>query len=189
MKIRLADIPREGSFWFFTRGEEDDLDQALQDLIGQDEPYTVELSITPLDQAGTYHVDGRIQAQWPEACSKCADEFKFKINQSFHDILIPKLEMPRNGSTSKPQHLEHTSAGTDTAYEYEENHFELGEFLHEIITLAIPLAPQPEVEPNGNCSLCHKNSDQILALFGVKAENEASPARPSPFEVLRNLKN
>jgi uncharacterized protein len=190
MKIRLSDIPREGSFWHFTRGQEEDLDLALQDLLGEKEAYSVELRITPLDQSGTYHIDGRICTQWQELCSKCADEFEFKINQPFHDLLIPKLKMPRNGSTSKPQHLEHTCSSTDSdAYEYEAEHFNIGEFLHEILALARPLAPKPEEDASGNCSLCHKSHDQIMALLRLNREDPTVIKRSSPFEVLKNLKN
>jgi uncharacterized protein len=190
MKIRLSDIPREGSSWQLIQGQEEDLDLALRDLLGENEPYSVKLRIDPLDQSGTYQVSGSISTQWDEACSRCGDAFKFKINQPFHDLLIPRLEMPRNGSTSKPQHIQHTSAQAEmSAYEYESNCFDLGEFLHEIIALARPLAPQPEVDTLGNCELCHKSRDQIAAMFQSQIEDSDSLKRPSPFDVLKNLKN
>jgi len=191
MKIRLSDIPREGSHWHLTNGQEVDLDLALQDLLGENEPYLVDFRINPLDQSGTYHIDGRILAQWDEACSKCGDDFKFKINQVFHDLLIPKLEMPRKCSTSKPQQIEHTSSvyADTSAYEYESNYFDFGEFLHEIIALARPLAPKPEVDGLGNCVHCQKNQEQITAMFQSQVEGSNSLIRSSPFEVLKNLKN
>jgi len=190
MKIRLSDITRDGSFWHLERGQEEDLDLSLEDLLGGEESYTVELSINPLDQSGTYHLSGSIRTQWKESCSRCADDFTFRINQAFHEILIPKLDMPRKGSTSKPQHIEHTSTPEDSeAYEYENNIFHLGDFLHEIIALSRPLAPQPEADDKGSCSLCFKNHDQILSLFKPEEEESMPVIRPSPFDVLKNLKN
>jgi uncharacterized protein len=191
MKIRLADIPREGSSWTLRRGQEEELDQALNDLIGEQEPYEVTLSVRPLDQLGTFHVDGALRTQWDEACSRCAEDFKFKVSQSFRDLLIPKLEMPRNGSTAKPHGTEHHGLGNQdvSAYEYEANHFDLGEFLHEVLALARPLAPQPEEDEKGSCILCCKTKEEIFALVQKPYEEDQDLKPPSPFDILKNLKN
>lgn len=191
MKIRLSDISREGSIWNLTRGQEHDLDIALQDLLGSKEAYQVTLSIDPLDQAGTYNVSGKLKTQWVEECSRCADDFTFAIDHGFQDILIPKLEMPRNGSTVKPHITESasTAALEHSAYEYQDDKFDLGEFLHEIIALARPLAPSPAVDAlTEKCMQCQRSPEEIRAKFESKAQ-ESLIKPPSPFEVLKTLKN
>lgn len=186
MKIKLSEISKEGSEWFLSRGEEPEIDQALQDIIGDKEPYQVVLEITPLDQLGSYQMVGHYKTQWIESCSRCADDFKFAVKQDFQEILIPKLEMPRKGSTSKTQTPAETEVSLNfSAYEYEEDVFNLGDYLHEVITLARPLAPSPELNEKGACVQCHKTPEQLKPLWG---QEEASFKPPSPFEVLKTIK-
>lgn len=189
MKLRLSDIPREGSTWFFKRGEEPELDQAVADLIAATDPYMLTLSIHPLDQSGTYQISGQLKSEWTELCSFCSDEFRFPIDQRFSELLMPKLEIPRDAQTTPVHHSHNPESLEHVAFEYENEHFELGEFVHEVLALAQPLAPSPKCDSSGNCLVCQKTPAQREALIRAFQGQATEPIKKSPFEVLKNLKN
>lgn len=189
MKLRLSDIPREGSTWTFQRGQELELDQAVADLIAATDPYQLVITIHPLDQNGTFQMMGKIKSEWTEMCSFCSEDFRYPLNQSFSEILMPKLEIPRDAHNAKIHHSENPEGLEHVAFEYENEHFELGEFMHEMLAIAQPFAPSPTCDASGNCLLCKKTPAQREAMIQAFQNPAHSQIKESPFAVLKNLKN
>ncbi len=191
MKIRLSQIPEEGKNFQFTTGEEPELDAALVDLLGQSGRYEVRFSLRPLDQKGLFSLQGRFEASHPEFCSRCGDVFPFQSQMDLHEFLFPKLmEDHRKESGTHGSHAAHTgssdSIDASVGYEYEEDHFDLGEFLHEQIALAIPVAPAPELKGSEQCSFCGVNITELSQKWGTESQ-ETQHLEHHPFAVLKNL--
>lgn len=180
-QINLTEIPDEGRIWILNR-QTGELNAVLRDLI-QDSSYLSEFSIRPL-QPGTYELVGTIKTTFPQDCSRCGLDFKWTVDESFRELLIPSVPLDRTGHFAKANHIsDHNNAGPSVA-EYEGHHFQMGDYLHEIIGLAIPLVPVPAETPEGKCSLCSLNVRG--RSFGY---DETMEKKESPFAVLRSLKN
>jgi uncharacterized protein len=131
-----------------------------------------------------YELSGSIKTHLPEACSRCGLDFEFPIEATFKEILMPENKDPRNSHYSKPNHFSDLGTESFSVVDYRGHHFELGEYLHEVIALQEPYTPAPPVGKDDNCSLC---------LLNVKTHNfsytESLPEeKASPFAALKGLK-
>jgi len=188
MKIRIIDIPREGNHWNLSQNEDPELDLALADLI-HGSPYFVSINLRPLDQLGSFQISGYFKSKWDEPCSRCGDEFKFELNFHFQDILIPKIEAPSDEDIKHSHHININETEDDefSSFEYENEIFNLGDYLHEQVALKIPLAPSPPITNQGKCALCHKSTEDILKQFNL-LDGQQPVQKKSPFEALKKIK-
>jgi uncharacterized protein len=180
MKIRLSDILEEGEFYKLNRNTKE-LNESLRDLI-QNEPYETEFNIRPLGN-GTFELQGQFRSQLPEDCSRCGDEFSFKVDQKFNELLMPKLATDRTDHFAKPNHFSDLSATGPEVYEVKGDVFDAGEYFHELVALAVPLIPAPALDKNKNCSLCNKPCAEAITYV-----DEGFDKPVSPFEALKGLK-
>ncbi|MCS6837559.1 MAG: YceD family protein [Bdellovibrionaceae bacterium] len=187
MKLRLLDIPREGAQFSYKRGDDADLDLALHDIL-ENQNYLVTFSLRPLDQNGTFDLKGQMKTQWEEHCSRCAEPFLFPLDLSFHEVLIPKISPSLyDSSPHKPHHMEiHDHNGLTDAYEYENDLFHVGEFLHELLVVSRPVAPEPPLSSDNTCLHCGLNPSSICL------RKESSPTGKSfntnqAFSVLKKM--
>ncbi len=180
MLINLLDIPTEGKNFSLNRST-GDLNDSLKDLIGNSE-YLSQFKITPM-QSGTFELKGFIQTLTQEDCSRCGDDFNFKIDQKFNEILMPELETPRNGFYAKPNHISDLKENDLEVVEFKGHLFNMGEFVHEIIALAQPFNPAPDCDKSGKCVLCHKDASKTFSY-----EDPGFEKPEKPFEALKNLK-
>lgn len=182
MKIKLTDIPQEGKnfTWSNQTGE---LNKVLSDLIDYS-PYQTDFYIHPLNHRD-FQLTGKIQTALPEQCSHCGDDFQFTVSEKFNAIITPKLHQPRGGKYSKTNHVSDSDDGPVSA-EYENMVFDMGEFIHEVVAIAIPPNPAPKEDCDGNCSHCGVKVDGHN--FGYSEEMPVEEAKPNPFSTLKNLK-
>lgn len=180
-QINLTEIPDEGRDWTLNR-QTGELNEVLRDLI-QDSNYLAQFSIRPL-AAGTYELVGTVKSTVPEACSRCGLDFKWPVEERFREMLIPEIIPERNEHFAKANHIsDHNNAGPSVA-EYQGHHFQMGDYLHEIIGLALPTVPAPPVDADGKCGTC------LIDVRGKSFGYEEQMEKPvSPFAVLRQLKN
>jgi len=183
MKIRLFEIPEEGKAYSLNR-QTAELNPLLQDLIGE-EAYEIQFFLRPINSKD-FELTGSVRTQSPQDCSRCGDAMKFSIQQKFREILIPKQYVDKNGKYSKSNHILSNKNTEDIdVIEVEDEVFDAGEYLHEVIALAIPFNPAPALDAKGACSLCHlkPKADQVVydeVMEEVKKE--------SPFAVLKSIK-
>lgn len=182
MRINLIDIPEEGKQFTFSDST-GELNPMLFDLLGE-ESYTAELFIRPINHRD-FEMTGSIRTGCKEICSRCGDDFRLKIMEKFHEILIPPQPQDRQGKYAKANHLSETREEGPSVVEYEGNGtFNIGEYLHEVAGIAIPFNPAPPIDEKENCSLCHlnvKNHD-----FGYDEGKKVEKSQP--FASLKNLK-
>jgi uncharacterized protein len=182
MIINLNEIPSEGR-QFICNTQTGDLNESLRDLIGST-PHEADFFIRPFPN-GTFQMKGTIKTQMDEDCSRCGIDFKHQLSEKFEELLIPKLDAPRGTKFSKVNHLSDLhEEGRPSVTEYEGNHFNVGEYLHEVIAMAVPMIPAPPEDKDGNCSLCQKKVRGVLFRY----EDQGFEKPTSPFEALKKLK-
>lgn len=183
MKIRLRDIPEEGKSFSWNR-QTAELNAILADLIGTT-PHKAEFFIRPMNHRD-FEMNGFIQTEAPDQCSRCGIDFNFKINQSFREILIPHQPEDRTGRYARVNHLSDVVDAGPSVCEYgSDEQFDMGEYLHEQIAISVPFNPAPEETPEGDCRLCGIKVKG--KTFGYTEEMpEEKPE--SPFAALKNLK-
>ncbi len=183
MKINLADIPEAGREYNWTHTSKE-LDTALNDLIHKN-PYEAKFLIRPMNNRD-FELVGTLKTSTGEQCSRCGIDFKFNIMEKFHSILIPEQPQDRLGKYAR---VNHVSDSVDTGHavaEYPSSFmFDIGEFFHEVVALAVPFNPAPAEDSAGNCIEC-----KIPVKGREFSYNEELPKedKPNPFSVLKNIK-
>ncbi len=182
MKIRLTDISKDGHRYNWTR-QTGEINSILADLIGSN-TYEADFFIKALNSRD-YEMTGRIVAKTPQVCSRCASEIDFPIDAKFHEILIPKQEQPRNAKYGKVNHVSDLHENGIEVSEYENLTFDMGEFLHEVIGLAIPFNPACMPTADGTPPKCGNPLTDQPFIY-----NEEMPVEKpqNPFAALKNLK-
>ena len=181
MKIKLNEISEDGISYEFTRVTAE-LNPVLKDLIGEAD-YQIQFDIKPLNTKD-FTLTGTIITKTNENCSRCGDLFKFPIDKKISEILIPKPEVDRTGKYAKTNVALTESDLSVAVLEYENNQFDVGDYLHEAIAIDVPFNPMPKTKPNGDCSLCDKprNLDQVIY------DEKLSVEKKNPFQSLKNIK-
>ncbi|MFZ4402681.1 MAG: DUF177 domain-containing protein [Pseudobdellovibrionaceae bacterium] len=181
MKINLQEIPQEGRS-YICNSKTAEFNATLADLIGTQQ-YQLEFFIKPLNTKD-FELLGRIVTSASEQCSLCALDFILPIEASFKEFLVPKLEQPRGTKYSRVNHLSDAAEGPSSV-EHDGFIFNMSEYIHETVALAIPFNPRPAEDLKGDCGVCGKT----LRNYTFKYD-EAMPQdqQQSPFEVLKNMK-
>lgn len=180
MMIRLMEIPEEGKS-FELNSQTKELNEILADLIGNT-AYKTHFFIKPLNSKD-YMLTGTIETAVPDQCSRCGLDFNFKIKKSFQEVIIPHQYTPRDAQFSKVNHLSDSNEQEISVIEYQNSMFDIGEYLHEIIGLSIPLNPAPEVDDKDQCGVCHLTITEKSFSY-----EEALPEKQNPFNALKNMK-
>lgn len=183
MKINLSDIPENGRDYSWTRKSKE-LDQVLADLIHKN-PYEVTFHLRPMNNRD-FELTGHLKTSTEEQCSRCGIDFKFNIMEKFHSVLIPEQPQDRVGKYARVNHISESNESGPSVAEYPSNFmFDMGEYFHEVIALAVPFNPAPEEDSQGNCREC-----KIPVREKEFNYNEELPKddKPNPFAVLKNIK-
>lgn len=182
MIINLSDINPQGENFTLTR-QSGELNTLLNDLIGEND-YEINFHIQPKDQG--FELKGEVKSQTPELCSRCGIDIKLKIYKEFKELLISKIEAPGLGEHySRVNHYTdlHDEEGPGV-FECENLMFNVGDYLHELIGLQIPLKPVPESSDAGDCLDCGLNIE--TTKFGY--EDPFPVEKETPFTALKNIK-
>ena len=182
MFINLHEIPNEGKTWTFNR-KTGELNESLKDLLRSQE-FTATLTITPLSPAsGTFDLNGHIQTDLPEQCSRCGLDFQLQISEKFQNLLMPALATPRDAKFAKPNHFSDMHESGPDVTEYEGHAFNVGEFFHELVALAEPSIPVPPTDAQGKCGVCKISVKDHSFNYN---SGELEPAHP--FAALKGIK-
>lgn len=177
--IRLKELPLEGRIYEYSN-ESKELTESLKDLIGTN-PYSIQLEVKPLGNA--FEATGFIRTQLDLVCSRCGSPFKFQVNEKIREIIIIESALPRTGQQSKVNHINELEEAAPNCTSIPTDHFNVGEFSHEIIALTEPL------QPVGG-SLCSEGCEDLLEKYNRgELGSQAQPDQESsPFAVLKTLK-
>lgn len=183
MIINLAEISPEGESFTLNRttGE---LNKILSDILGEND-YQVEFTLRPLDQG--FELIGDVKSKTPELCSRCGIDIFVNINKSFKELLLPKQEAQGQGEHySRVNHYSdlHEEGVGPSVIEVENLMFDVGDYIHELVGLQIPIRPVAETNEEGDCSVCGLNVE--TTNFGY---DESLPVQKNnPFAALKNIK-
>ncbi|MFN7904755.1 MAG: YceD family protein [Pseudobdellovibrionaceae bacterium] len=180
LKIKLTDIPEEGKNFNYTRKDPEAV-KALEDLVGN-QPFEISITLRPINHMH-FEMRGIIQASTSQQCSRCAEDFDFKLKKNINEIMIPEMDVGRTERYAKTPYQENEGDLSSIHYSLDMT-FDLGEYLHEVVALTIPENPSPEVKGD-QCTLCPKKV--VPGAFDYD-ETTTAEKEPSPFEVLKNLK-
>lgn len=183
MRINLTEIPEEGRTYLWNN-KTAELNAQLADLVGSI-PHEAEFFIKPMNTKD-FEMSGVIKTEVPDDCSRCGIDFNFKVNERFKAILIPKMEIDRTGKYAKVNHVSEAIEYGPSVSEYTGTHFEMGEYLHEIVALAAPFNPAPPENKDGDCTLCLKHVRGKLFVYDEAMPVDQKPE--NPFQALKNLK-
>jgi uncharacterized protein len=180
MLINLLEIPQEGKH-FVCNNKTSELNEILSDLI-QNTTYRTEFSIRPLDN-GTFELVGFMKTELPEQCSRCGLDFQLQVDEKFKELLIPELHQPRNSKYAKANHFSDLHHEGPSVAEYQGHHFNMGEYIHEVVALAAPFNPCAPADEKGDCKVCGININEKRFDYDEDFEKPESP-----FSVLKNIK-
>lgn len=185
MKINLNEIPAEGKDFVFTT-KTGELNELLSDLIGGLE-FSTQFTILPMTQPGAYELRGFVKTTLPEDCSRCGLDFKFPVHERINHLLMSAVstDLPRDGFMQKANHFSDLTYDGPEITEFTGHHFEAGEFIHELIALAEPFNPAPDMDKHGKCQQCGLKMEQIQSKY---SQGEAPDLKTNPFQQLKGLK-
>lgn len=185
MKIKLHEIPEDGREYIFNR-KTGELNAVLADLIEKAD-YTAQIYIRPLNTKN-YDIKGSIKSETKEICSHCGENFNFKAQASFHEILIPGAEEIKNSQFSKSNHVSELNEDGPGVSEYFADQFDVGEFFHEALAFSIPFNPRHDAG-DPDCKTIFKSEDSETFIYDEKMGNTIEQEKKNnAFNVLKGLK-
>jgi uncharacterized metal-binding protein YceD (DUF177 family) len=174
MKIKLNEIPEMGQNYILNR-KTAELNTSLKDIIG-DKPYNIDMTIRPLNTKD-FTINGVLDTAKIEVCSRCGEDFEFKLSKRLNEILIPKYPEDRMDKSSKIRINAAATESEVSVLEYSQMQFDLAEYIHEAIALDIPYI--------SHCLNCKTNNNDKTFSYD---ENMGEDVKPNPFATLKGLK-
>ncbi len=120
---------------------------------------------------------GKVEGEVMLTCSRCAEEFPFRINSSFSLDLLPLEEL-----SSGEMELEEKDM--DTAF-YSEGNLDLDALAADQINLSIPMKPLCRPDCKGICPVCGANRNKV----DCGHRPETKDPRLSKLKFLLEVKN
>ena len=97
--------------------------------------------------------------------------------------MLPELDQPRNTKYAKANHFSEMVNDDLSVVEYKGHRFNAGEYLHEVVALALPFNPSGPVDDQGNCTICLKSVATMSLNYDEPLEMPVSP-----FASLKGIK-
>ena len=137
LKIRLKNRANQG--WDFSYNQESaELTKKLRPLIGEN-PYNIQVSVRPAGHL-SYVISGQIQTYFNLLCARCAYGFKKSINKEFEEKIFIQKKLIRIDKRVRNSHFSELMNTEDFTLIHDDL-FDIGEFLHELITVEEPMRP------------------------------------------------
>jgi uncharacterized protein len=161
---------------FHFTNESHELDEQFKDLLGESSVYSVSAKIDQLD--ATTQVKGSISALIPHICSRCAENFKSKIDKKFTTLYYKTEDSVKTLSDG----LGELEGSFDLEF-LPSSELDLGEAFYEQLALEVPFQPLCSEDCLGLCGQCgvnlktEKNHTHLNELVSV-----------SPFAKLKELR-
>jgi uncharacterized protein len=180
-QVHLKDLPPEGREFIYTR-ESGELNEQLRDLLAAND-FRVSFHLTPVGNA--FNLRGELLAQMDMQCALCAIDLKFPVKQKLHELLVVQKPMSKGDQLTKANHAHEWEAEGPDYILLESETFMVGDYIHEVIGLAVPIRPlgRPECDLN-----CENLSPQVKEWL-IPADQEVhDPVKANPFQILEKFK-
>jgi uncharacterized protein len=184
MKIHLDEIPADGRRFKFDR-KTGELNQALKELLGETEPYSVDLKV---ERIGNVHqVTGTIEASTQELCSKCGWEIPWPIRRKVNEYLIEldPDEHRKSHSVHGSLSVDFLAEGAPSVTNYQDGTLDLGLFAHQQILEGQELYPDCR---KSDCERMIETQSRIRALEEEAARAGFEPKAGLGLQALGSLK-
>ena len=184
IEIPLKDLPAEGREFVYTR-ESGELNAALKDLI-QENAYEVAFRITPM--GNTFDLRGTLKTSLNLACSLCAIDFKYAVEQKLHEILMVQKPLAKGEQLTKANHAHEWEASGPDYISLPHETFGVADYIHEIIGLAQPIRPLGKPDCDVRCENLSDSIRQFLGAGTGAGDGAPDPLKAKPFQVLEKIK-
>jgi uncharacterized protein len=178
VKLAISEIPDSG-LDFNLSNISGELNDELTDILGENPKYDVTLSVDR--QQDMVNISGRFDAHVHSPCSRCAEEVDLKVHKNFVATYLLNETGIKGGAL--PEEFNEEDASFDVDF-LKGPELDLGEVVHEQMGLEIPLQPLCSDQCKGLCFQCGEN----LNIGSCQCKTIEIKEKPSPFEVLRNIK-
>ncbi len=177
---RLTDSPRryefdaEPAWWKAAQATLPELAEADRDAFG--------VTLTAYRMGQDVYLEGEVRGAFQLECSRCLARYSLPLREKLRLVLEPAGErVPAEPEAAAALARDGMCPGDDieTGW-FRGREIELGPFLLEVVTLALPVQPLCREDCRGLCPCCGLDRNQTACRC-----EEAKPA--SPFEVLRTL--
>ena len=153
--VSLDKVPPEGLRFCFTSSSKE-WTENLKDLLS-DNAYQILLNIQPMNSSSLeFHITGSIQTNLNLTCARCAVDFQYKIDKEISEKIYiqPKktkeeIDIPFNANQEMVTVLSYS-------------HFDLFQFVHELIAIEEPMRPLGK----SSCDL----NDECENLISIKKD-------------------
>lgn len=170
---------------YFYNNESAEISDTIEDLIG-DNPFEVRVKLQSIGDA--YSIEGEVKTTLDLACSKCAVDFKYKLNFNFKEIvMIDDGKDYSNGSQSRQNFITHNGDSETYCHTVETTQFDVGEYIHEQIAINEPLAPMGKKACDNSCDN-FKNAVRNGWIELEHSVNKPEENTHNPFQSLENIK-
>lgn len=180
-QILLKELPPEGREYEYSR-ESGELTDDLKELI-DDNDYSIRLTVRPIGNA--YDLQGELKTSLDLQCSLCAIDFKFPVNQKFHEVLVIETPLDKGDQHTKANHSSEWDPNQPEGIYLESPILNVGEFVHEMVAIAEPMRPlgRPGCE-----EACENRKDGVQRDWLSLDAKDSKSIRNQPFAVLEKMK-
>lgn len=180
-QIMLKELPPEGREYEYSR-ESGELTEDLQELI-DDNDYSVRLTVRPIGNA--FDLQGELKTSLDLQCSLCAIDFKFPVNQKFHEVLVIETPLDKGDQHTKANHSSEWDPNQPEGIYLESPLLDVGELIHEMVAIAEPMRPlgRPGCE-----EACENRKDGVQRDWLSLDAKDSKSIRNQPFAVLEKMK-
>ena len=175
MKISIDEIPQTPKEIAFSESVEE-----LNKIYSQSDnrefgfPASLEVELRYYRAAADLFFDGRVSGELRGTCGRCAEEYRFRLDQPFEFVLIP--DPAKAGRKAEELHRDDLASSF-----YSGDEIELAPLIAEQVMLALPTQPLCGQSCRGLCASCGTNLNRETCSCGSLTGN-------SPMAVFRNLK-
>lgn len=183
LNIKLNEVPEDGRSWEFSESSKPNLNDHFQPEISIDK-YKVNVFVKPLGNVFEVSVDYVLS--YDAVCSLCAFEFALPSHKSVKELVMinpkGKTRLDKQKATSKNW--------SDKLFctELDNQNFNIGEFLREIILVEMP------VRPLGFGNSCDKGECEPLQALEPREKFSSSNIndwtgveKNKPFSALKDM--
>ena len=150
LKINLKSLSNQG--WDFSYNQKSaELTKKLRPLIGENS-YNIRVCVRPSGHS-SYIISGQIQTWFNLLCARCAYEFKESINKEFEEKIFLQKKLIRIDKRVRNSHFSELM-NTEDFTVINDDLFDIGEFLHELIAVEEPLRPLGAKTCDDNHLIC-----------------------------------
>jgi len=158
-----------------------ELNVSLKDAVGAN-AYEITLKITPA--GNVFMASGTIRSSMDLVCSLCAIDLKHPVNENFNEVLIVAGRKERTAQSAKVNHSSELHFDGPNCTELASAHFNVGDFLYELIAISEPIKPLGRPDCDSTC----ENYQEALSKGWLSNENQGDFKRENAFAALKGIK-